>query len=397
VARVGKTARCAAVAAIACSIHACSFFIPFDDYPGTPPEDASGDTTVIDGGALEDADAGADGEEVTCADADLANDPLNCGACARACNDGGCSGGRCPIETIFSADAAIGEIVSFALVTDTDSGVQDLYFTATDAGLAHVRVGTGSLELAAFPTNGAQIDVSEKFNDGVVWGDGGISRFVLGDFGTAPTTIASAVPGLGGVGTVATVGNHVFFRSADGMRLADMAADASVRPMPFDASTPRSLTTTGATLLWLGEDRHIYQTDGRRLDAGTRVTVDPVKPDRESHGLAFSANGKYRYGVIVEGPPGVAVVEVNNGTPVKEIGTGALKSSDPRALQMTGQATYVLRAMGVARATAAVSRLTYEGKLIDLADGLTPTSASLVVDDQWVYFANGSQVLRTSR
>src|SRR5688572_20448963 len=86
---------------------ACSLAIPFDEYPGPPPGDASPPLPGLpdggDGGPATDA-ADAD----PCAFTDVRGDPNNCAACGRRCANGGaCDNGRCPVEVITEAGTVV--------------------------------------------------------------------------------------------------------------------------------------------------------------------------------------------------------------------------------------------------------------------------------------------------
>src|SRR4051794_34009690 len=179
--RASRAMRAALVlVATALCLHACSLFIPFDDYAAQ----ASADSATAEAG-----DAGEAGADAECADVDTQNDPQHCGTCRRACVTGSCEAGHCPIEEVFS-DPALGSIQHLA-IADAGDGVW-LYFTATDAGLGRSRIGSAPYELAPIaPAARAPgpVTVDSEGRRGALVYEDDILVFDLDAFTSAPKTV----------------------------------------------------------------------------------------------------------------------------------------------------------------------------------------------------------------
>jgi hypothetical protein len=371
---------------------ACSFFIPFDEYSGTPnvggeggpPEAGTGD------GGTDAADDGGDDDDTVpvCQGIDTKSDPLNCGACGRVCaNDGGCEAGRCPVETVYAASGAAFE--SFG-VTTADGG-SEIYFTRADGTLGRLFVVDGGVETTS-PEYALGADAAA--GPMTVTGNGGAGAFFAGNAGiesfrgpTFTTSVPGAVSPASGLTTMNIQGFVVFWGDSGGMWWKDTRTAVAKSGPVVGTDVPVAIDGTQAPILWwTSEDGTAYKMDSRSpgfaaqiFDAGLSGGVESIAVTKKYVVLGQKSQGLRVYTLVSTGATFLRPVAI----------------PDPQVLATDEAHVYALDLGTPSRAR--LLRILPDGtEFILLADQFVGTHA-IALDGDWVYYADGPKILRTSK
>jgi hypothetical protein len=385
----------ALLALAAAFAEACSFFIPFDEYAGSgqsPPdaglEGRAPDATAVSDSALDDGPVVVDdgSTPVTCSSsADVKSDPANCGACGRQCaGDGGCEAGRCPVEVVFDAAASILGLAA-APSDDPDAG-DYLYFTLASGGLERV-LADGVKDAEAMPTDAALGPVSLAGGGtlGAFATAKAIEAFKVGTFSSAApivvSTTESPATALMMVGSVAYWGTtDVFWKTAV----------ASGKPSDAGAPPGVAFDYYGSTLYWVVDDGSVYRMSAVTPGAAA-AAISPFGSGRMAQSFAV---GKKTI-VVGQGSQGISVFTLD------ATGHGTLSRtnsapSDPLVMTTDAVHVYVVDANGGGR-KGRLFRLLADGTEFITLDDTLVAAPAVVLSGDYVYYANGAQILRTTK
>jgi hypothetical protein len=365
---------------------ACSLFIPFDDYPGPPRSDAM---TASDAAAEGD---GGDEAGAECEGIDIQNDPMNCGGCSRQCGAGGaCVKGRCPVDEVVDVGTAAGAVawMGVASVVTADGGAGDHYLYVTTAGgiLGRVNLAlTPASPIESSPATGANGagDVGNRLGVFAV-GTTSLGYFRHTTFATTAENVTQLRSGVGPVALGPS--NDVYWGEDGGIRWGKIRADASVAG--WDGDRPVALATIQDRILWATEDGTTFEMSSTSPGNPTRLLDGGL---HGSQGLAVTNTRLF----VCQKSQGVHVFVWNSATDTATF-RRKVTLDDPTSVVTDGDYIYVLDRGNGAPRRAELHRATVDGtQSIILADGLDPASGLAVFGD-WVYFASGERVLRTSK
>jgi hypothetical protein len=362
---------------------ACSLFIPFDDYRGSPDSGAN----VVEGGAA-DGELDAEADDASCEASDKDSDPNNCGACGRICVEGAgsCKAGRCPLTTLYDVDG--GTVQALAL-PHVDAGAH-LYFTTTETFVARRALDTGAIETA--PTSGGAaraLAVSDDDSFGVTAvAVRTIDSFDPVDFANRP--LATISTNHVGLGPVHLTGDMVFWGDSAGAWWSSRTPDAAAGG-GSDAGTapPVAFAEVNGSVLWVTSDGAVFSTPSKNPGAVMRLLASGTATFAD---IAVSKRYLYLAQKTSVGGGLVVYALANLATPVRTVAL-----VDPQAVVTDEEFVYVLDFRSKAAADSRLWRTRIDGtQPIILADALR-TSRGLAVDGQFVYFGDGPTVARTSK
>jgi len=377
----------ALVVASACAASAaCSLFIPFDDYPGVGPATEAGTDAPGNGDGPTNPDGAGDaGPEGGCKDLDT--DPQNCGACGRVCQDGPCEAGRCPISVVFQDSE--NEIES--IVATEVGGVSQLYVGAGRGFVSRVTLADGSSEASnALPSAPKNLVKNDEDDASVVVAAVGrqVRVFPVGGF-PASSVLAAARFGLGAI----YVHDDVAYWGCDaGLEWASpvTAADASISTVADSAADPPiAISRVAGNLLWLATSGAVFSMATASPGVASRIMAAPLGATR----AAMTANKKFIYIAKTAGlTTGVEVYGIADlNAPRSEV-----NATRPEVIAADEDFLYVVDfRTGAQRAQLVRTRADGGGRTV-LANNFARTTA-LALDSRFVYFGDGTQVLRTSK
>lgn len=382
----------AALLLASAAAEACSLFIPFDDYPGPPVSAAeAGSDATLDAGSDAEASDDAEGGAAACKGVDLRNDPANCGACGRQCAaDGGCTNGRCPIETVFEAGSPVAAI---AVAKYFDGGAGPLVYFVDRSGVLGrwLTVEQTTETLPEAGATGSELYVSPS---GVGFGyfarDSAIASFRTGNFQRRPDTVATTASGLG---PIAVDGAFVFWGDSTGLWWRTASTDGGPVTAGDASPPPVAMALSSDTLFWAANDGTVREMQALN-PIPSAVTLDQSDPIGAVSALGASRRQK-TYLYLCR--PGLGLVFFEQDvTAAKPLGT--LPMDDCEAIAVTSTNVY---AVNFGRADqpghGELWRTALDGtERILLATDLTTTRALDVFGD-YVYFASGNAIARTSR
>ena len=376
----------AAMAATAMIAQACSLFVPFDDYRGTGTGADAADASSLDGSA--------DAEDSSCTGgdkADKATDPSNCGACGRVCVEGAgsCIEGGCPLTALFDEDA--GAVQGLAVARRPDDSGADLYITSVAAFVARRSLESGTIEKA--PTTGAPARALALSEDGTL-GVAAVGMTALESFDPASFAgqqLKTISGGHAGLAPVFLANGHVFWGDSAGAWWSDAAPGAIASGGPDAGSAPPvAFAELSGSVLWVTASGAVFSTSAKNPGA---VTLLVAGAGTETFaGIAASRKYLYLTERTALGGGLVIYAVANLATPLKTIAM-----TDPQTVATDGEYVYVVDFAGKGQGDSRLLRMKADGtQLVTLARGLR-SSRGLALEGPWVYFASGSQVLRTSR
>lgn len=372
----------------AAATEACSLLLPYDDYPGSPRAlEAGGDTgpsssSSSSGSVVEDAGADANDEvDASCA-ADLKTDPNHCGACGRRCVTGPCESGRCPIESLTPNAQA--KVVSLDFETAAETG-DALYYTRETGALGRLLLDGGSKVNESSGTNKATGSASLAPNGkiGIFAGDATLWVFRTPTFTTDPAEKIADRPALG---PIHYAGALAYFGDDKGIWWAEPRANATVTGVTGPA--PVAITSATQRIYWATAN-------------GDVMTMRAANPEQPS--LVVATGRTKLTSIAVTGtnlylghPSQGMIVYAYNTTKLTAVETRVVSLDDVEAIATDGAHVYALDFPGNA-STARVIRTNLDGRgVIVLVNQLEP-SKGLEVAGDFVYFASGGRIQRTSK
>jgi hypothetical protein len=374
------------LAGLAAVAEACSLFIPFDEYPGSsslPSDDGGGpDVLAADGGS--DGDLGGDAV-ATCKGVDTKNDPANCGACGRRCvsGDGGCSVGRCAVETVLDGTGTLRALGIASTVDALADGGDLVYFSRTTGQLGRTLAGSGTADLSPSTTASGPLSVGTTAARGLVGTASSVVTFRETTFvAAAPALVADAV----GLGPLFLHGNTAYWGDSAGLWWKDIG---TLVKNGFDGGTaaPVAIDVYGTSLYWTTGDGTISRMDA--VVQGSPTTVATAA----APGVESMVAGKKNI-VLGQRSQGLLVFELDAAQRGTLVRTVAL--ADPQALASDTLHVYAVD-VGAGGNRGRLFRTAFDGtEAIVLADGFTG-STGLAVSGNFVYFADGARILRTTK
>jgi hypothetical protein len=375
----------AALVAVA-AVEACSLFIPFDEYPG-PSLTADGSPPPVpsDGG---EGGADADGPD-PCARTNLMTDPLNCAVCGRRCaNDGGCDKGRCPIEVVAEASA----ITSLTLAPGIPDAGDYLYVTLGGT-LGRYLLDNSPLPLQIETAPGAGVTGASAVNHvgtaGVVITSAGLSNFGRNTFVDAGLDAWATATGNVKAVIVENNNNRAFWSDRDGLwwnspitrnngNGGRQGTDAGGAPLAFASFQD--------DLYWMTE-HDIYQISENSPGSPALFMSYPTQT---LISIAASAR-RVQVGLHSQGVQILNVDANQRGAELRRLDLG-----NAVALRTSGTFLYILNVED--GKPGRLWRSETDGTtLVTLVDTVPKAVASLAVDDTFVYFSDGSNILRTTK
>jgi hypothetical protein len=362
---------------------ACSFFIPFDEYAGSgtgPVTEAGSPGPGADGGDGGDDDGGL---EASCKNVDTRSDPANCGACGRRCVTGPCDASRCTVEPVLDVGSA--PLSSLGLVYD-GGAVDGVYYTRTNGALGRTFLGaaTPTEELAPIDAGVGPIAVLTAGQLGATGTTTGIDWFRGTNFTDTPPAVV--VPSTPGLTSLTLEGSVVFWGDSAGLSWRDVKAGP--RTLLDDAGTPVAFDSDSTTLYWTTFNGQIYRMDWRSPGYPALVV------DAAASGIRALAAGKKSV-VLAQKSQGLLFFTLDatqQGTLTRKV-----TFSDPEAVATDSLHVYVLDFGPGGGNKTRLFRTDPDGtNELLLADGLDPSPALAVASD-YVYFADGARIVRTTK
>jgi hypothetical protein len=375
---------------------ACSFFIPFDEYAGTPDggNGAGGSSGGVgEGGADADNDAADDGGDdgaSACKGVDTKSDPQNCGVCGRHCaNDGGCEAGRCPVEIVFGGGGAAFEAFDIGAYP-ADAG-DAIYFTRADGTVGRLLLASGPLPpppIENAPDAGPAAGPISVTGNGVVGafaaGDAGIESFRGTTFTTVAPTAVSPAPGLT---SMSLQGFVVFWGDSGGLWWKDTRVGGARSGPVIGTDLPVAIEGSQAPILyWTSVDGTTYRMDSRSPGVAAQVFAAGLAGGVESIAVTKKnvVLGQKSQGLVVY------AFGTTDATFVRRV-----TIPDPQVLVTDQSHVYALD-LGTPTRARLLRTLPDGTELITVADQFSGTHA-IVLDGDWVYYADGAKILRTSK
>lgn len=215
-------------------------------------------------------------------EAQLANDPKNCGACVHSCLGGTCTNGKCDPIVLAS-----GQSNPFGIATD---GISVYWGNRTPSGAIYrVPVTGGAPTLLA--SNQAMPDGLAINTTSVAWanfGDGKIQY--VSKAGGAVTTLATV--GSTGPTGVAATSTHVYFTNW-GVSTVQRINTGGVGTLQTLSSTgnggPRGITTDGTSVWWTNYTGNTV----RRAPANPGAAIDVAANQGAPAGIAIDTVNVY--------------------------------------------------------------------------------------------------------
>ena len=129
-----------------------------------------------------------------------------------------------------------------------------------------------------------------------------------------------------------------------------------------------------------------------RVPLGCRGVAGGGGRDLAENAVDVDQVSSRRFFVAKNSPGRVIRIDLSNGGAPEVTELGSITLNIMRRMAGTNAAVYVLEEDGKAK----LWRMTPGGTFLAVADKLAPSNA-LAIDAQYVYFTDGSKVLRTSR
>lgn len=366
---------------------ACSLVLPFDDYREPNEADATAPDSLAPGpepdGAADGAADDADADDAACP-SDRTSDPLNCGACGRVCADGGaCAGGQCPITTVVEEPR--GRIERIVATGGPFAGAPDcLYYTVSTGAVGRIALPSGPPEYAPAPGAAGFLDVAPNGRRGVLGVDGSILGLAPSAFDASP------------VGYSTHAGLSGLFASASANRFF-WSDEAGVGTSAFGKPDATAVIGPGAAAVGF------YESAGRLLWAtadGAVWVVAASAPDNPAPLFNASASGLTGVAAtkthiyLAQRSQGVLAYSWDGAASVDPAVT-LLPMAEPLAIVATSSNVWVIDRGGTAKAELRRYPPGGGAKVV-LASGFVAT-AGLAVKDEFIYFADGPRILRTTR